>query len=52
MDRIGLEGASMNGAATYTPLDLFHSSSPGELTLSGDGGSSSTNNGRTKSRRL
>ena len=47
MGRIGVEGAPMNGAATYTPLDLFHYSAPGSLTLEGNGGYFSINNGRT-----
>ena len=47
MGRLGVEGASMNGAATYTPFDLFHYSMPGVLALSGSGGYFSTNNGIT-----
>jgi hypothetical protein len=47
MGRIGVEGASMNGAATYTPLDLFHYSSPGVLERSANGGYFSTNDGST-----
>ena len=47
MGRIGIEGASMNGAATYAPLDLFHYSRPGALELSANGGYFSTNNGWT-----
>ena len=47
MGRIGVEGASMNGTATYTPLDLFHYSKAGALSLSGNGGYFSLNNGRT-----
>lgn len=45
MGRIGAEGASMNGTATYTPLDLFHYSGAGALTRSGNGGYFSTNDG-------
>ena len=47
MGRIGMEGQIINGNATYTPLDLFNFNSPGHLTLSGTGGSFSTNNGTT-----
>jgi hypothetical protein len=47
MGRIGVEGASMNGAATYTPLDPFHYSAPGVLSRSGNGGYFSINNGVT-----
>ncbi len=47
MGRIGVEGASMNGAPTYTPLDLFHYSRPGSLELSGNGGYFSINDGVT-----
>jgi hypothetical protein len=45
MGRIGMEGATVNGKATYTPLDLFNFKSPGALELSGGGGYFSTNNG-------
>jgi len=47
MGRLGVEGASMNGAATYTPFDLFHYSTPGVLARSGSGGYFSTNDGVT-----
>jgi hypothetical protein len=47
MGRIGIEGASMNGLPTYTPLDLFNFSKPGALELSGNGGYFSTNDGST-----
>jgi hypothetical protein len=47
MGRIGMEGATMNGAQTYTPLDLFNFHSAGVLQLSGSGGHFSTNNGST-----
>ena len=47
LGRIGVEGASMNGAATYTPLDLFNYTRPGALELSGNGGYFSTNDGFT-----
>jgi len=47
MGRIGVEGAIMNGAKTYTPLDLFNYSRPGALELSANGGYFSTNNGVT-----
>ncbi len=47
MGRIGVEGASMNGAATYTPLDLYHYSAPGRLTRAGNGGYFSIDNGGT-----
>ncbi len=47
MGRIGVEGANMNGAKTYTPLDLFHYSAPGKLTMAGNGGYFSVNNGQT-----
>jgi len=48
MGRIEMEGASVNGAKTYTPLDLFNFSSSGHLELSGGGGYFSTNDGATK----
>lgn len=47
MGRIGMEGATVNGKPTYTPLDLFNFASPGVLELSGNGGYFSTNNGTT-----
>lgn len=45
MGRIGIEGASMYGMATYTPLDLFNFNKPGTLELSSKGGYFSTNDG-------
>lgn len=45
MGRIGMEGATMNGGATYTPLDLFNFQNAGVLELSGNGGYFSINNG-------
>ena len=45
MGRIGIEGASLGGAKTYTPLDLFNYASPGKLELSGAGGYYSNNDG-------
>ena len=45
MGRIGMEGATMSGAKTYTPLDLFNYASRGRLELSSNGGYYSNNNG-------
>jgi len=45
MGRIGMEGASMSGVKTYTPLDLFNYASPGKLELSANGGYFSNNDG-------
>jgi len=47
MGRIGMEGAIINGKATYTPLDLFNFKSTGVLELSGAGGYFSNNDGLT-----
>jgi hypothetical protein len=47
LGRIGMEGASVNGHATYTPLDLFDFKAVGSLALSSSGGYFSTNNGTT-----
>ncbi len=47
MGRIGVEGANMNGAATYTPLDLFNYSKAGVLERSAKGGYFSINDGLT-----
>jgi len=47
LGRIGMEGAKMNGKATYTPFDLFDFSSAGTLALSGNGGYFSIDNGAT-----
>jgi hypothetical protein len=47
LGRIGMEGATMNGATTYTPLDLFDFSSAGVLALAGNGGYFSIDNGAT-----
>jgi len=47
MGRIGMEGASVNGKSTDTPLDLFNYQSHGVLELSGNGGYFSTNDGTT-----
>jgi len=47
MGRIGMEGASVNGKSTDTPLDLFNYQSHGVLELSGNGGYFSTDNGTT-----
>ena len=47
MGRIEMEGAIVNGAKTYTPLDLFNFNSAGHLELSGNGGYFSTNGGTT-----
>lgn len=47
LGRIGMEGASMNGKATYTPFDLFDFSSAGTLALNGNGGYFSIDNGAT-----
>jgi hypothetical protein len=47
MGRIEMQGQSINGAATYTALDLFNFSSPGHLELSGGGGYFSVDNGNT-----
>ena len=46
MGRIGMEGTAIyNGHKTYTPLDLFNFSANNVLSLSGNGGYFSTNNG-------
>ena len=47
LGRIGMEGASVNNNATYTPLDLFNFKSPGTLALSPSSGYFSTDNGAT-----
>ena len=47
LGRLGMEGASINGNATYTPLDAFNFASPGTLALSPSSGYFSTNNGTT-----
>ena len=47
LGRIGLEGRTVNGASTYTPLDLFNYASAGHLELSGNGGYFSVNGGTT-----
>jgi hypothetical protein len=47
MGRIGIEGQHINGAATYSVLDLFNYNSHGALELSGGGGYFSTDNGTT-----
>lgn len=47
LGRIGLEGRILNGAATYTPLDLFNYASAGHLALSGNGGYFSVSGGTT-----
>lgn len=47
MGRIGMEGQTISGHKTYTPLDLFDFSSSNHLELSGSGGYFSTNNGTT-----
>jgi hypothetical protein len=47
MGRIGMEGASVNGKSTDTPLDLFNYQSHGVLELPGNGGYFSTDNGTT-----
>jgi hypothetical protein len=47
MGRISMEGAIVQGKATYTPLDLFNFHSPGVLELSSNGGYLSVNNGTT-----
>jgi len=47
LGRIGLEGRTVNGAATYTPIDLFNYASAGHLELSGNGGYFSVNGGAT-----
>jgi hypothetical protein len=45
LGRIGMEGASVNSHATYTPLDLFNFASTGKLALSPSSGYFSTDNG-------
>jgi hypothetical protein len=45
MGRIGMEGATVNGLKTYTPLDLFNFNKLGVLELSGNGGYFSTTDG-------
>lgn len=47
MGRIGMEGETVNGKVTYTPLDLFNFKSPGVLELSSTGGYFSVNDGTT-----
>jgi hypothetical protein len=47
LGRIGMEGASVNNHATYTPLDTFNFKSPGTLALSPSSGYFSTDNGTT-----
>ena len=47
MGRIGMEGRIVNGAPTYTPLDLFNYASAGRLELSGNGGFFSVHGGTT-----
>ena len=47
MGRIGMEGATVNGQHTDTPLDLFNYSSHGVLELSSNGGYFSINDGTT-----
>ncbi len=47
MGRIGMEGRIINGAPSYTPLDLFNYASAGRLELSGSGGYFSVNGGST-----
>ena len=47
MGRIGMEGSTVNGQHTDTPLDLFNYKSAGVLELSGNGGYFSTNDGTT-----
>jgi hypothetical protein len=47
LGRLGMEGASVNNNATYTPLDLFNFKSPGSLALSPSSGYFSTDNGTT-----
>jgi hypothetical protein len=45
MGRIEMEGQVLNGAPSYTTLDLFNFRSPGVLELDGHGGYFSTDNG-------
>lgn len=47
MGRIGMEGETVSGKASDTPLDLFNYASPGALELSGNGGYFSINDGAT-----
>jgi hypothetical protein len=47
MGRIGMEGASVNGRPTDTPLDLFNYQNHGALELSPNGGYFSINDGTT-----
>jgi len=51
LGRIGMEGASVNNHATYTPLDLFNfapqPATPGTLALSPSSGYFSNDNGNT-----
>lgn len=47
MGRIGMEGATVNGQHTDTPLDLFNYQGHGVLELSGAGGYFSLNDGTT-----
>jgi hypothetical protein len=47
MGRIGMEGASVLGKPTYTPLDLFNYQRPGVLERSPGGGYFSINDGAT-----
>jgi hypothetical protein len=48
MGRIGMEGETVEGKRTYTPLDLFNYQSPHVLELSPNGGYFSVNNGGAK----
>lgn len=47
MGRIGMEGATVNGKPTDTPLDLFNYQSQGVLENSSNGGYFSNNDGAT-----
>ena len=48
MGRVGMEGATVNGKSTDTPLDLFNYQSHGVLELSSNGGYFSNNDGATQ----
>lgn len=48
MGRIGMEGQTINGSATYTPLDLFNFSGPHTLELSAGGGYFSNDGGQSE----
>lgn len=48
MGRIGMEGQTINGSATYTPLDLFNFSGPHALSLAASGGYFSTDAGQSQ----